>query len=334
MIRCVWLAVWSVALFLGAVVSGAAATGHPSPMFDFHSGFWMNLHEFIYANASSSLPPGRSTVKLNQVDSEVIKRLSSSEQAAWHRFVEYYAVHYAERDLLFDERMYDIKRKLESAEASQDLKGVDIPRGLKSVLLQAAPIYRKYWWAQHDTQNRRWVAELRPLLDEQGLQLRQSLEAIYDTAWPAQPVRVETVAYASWTGAYTTVRPTQPTISTTDTRNQRTAALEVIFHESSHGMVGKLQDAIDEATSKLPVEKQKAISKSLWHAVLFYTAGDLVAGHNPGYAMYADQAGLWVRAWPEPTRALIVRDWEPHMTGAVTLNDAVTKLVNDLVSSQ
>jgi hypothetical protein len=68
--------------------------------------------------------------------------------------------------------------------------------------------------------------------------------------------------------------------------------------------------------------------------VLFYTAGVLVAEDYPGYVPYAEQHGLWSRAWPEPIRSLIIQDWEPHMKREVNLNGAVTKLVNDLASSR
>jgi hypothetical protein len=335
MIRRAWLSSISIGFLLSAAAFGAAPTQDRSSMFDFHSGFWMNLHQFIYADASSSLPPqkARPTLRINQADADIIKHLSPSEQAAWKGFVAYYAANYIQRDLLFDDLLFDIKVKLESAEASPDLKGADIPAELKSVLLQAAPIYRKYWWTRHDAQNRRWVAQLHPLLAKHGLQVRRSLETVYETVWPTQQVRVETVAYANWSGAYTSLHPTQPTISTTDTSNQGTAALEVIFHECSHGMVDKLQDAIKDAISTLPAEKQKAISGSLWHAVLFYTAGELIAENYPGYEPYADHAGLWARAWPDPIRALIIQDWKPHMDGSVTLNGAVAKLLNDLASS-
>ena len=336
MIRHAHLCVVCIAFLLSAAAFGATPGQDPSSMFDFHSGFWMNLHHFIYAAASSSQPPTNKgpTLRINQPDAEAIKRLSPSEQAAWQHFVAYYAANYIQRDLGFDDLMYDIKIKLESAEASPDLNGTDIPVELKSILLEAAPIYRKYWWPRHDGRNKRWVAQLRPLLSKNGLRVRQSLEIVYSTAWPTQPVRVETVAYANWAGAYTTLCPaTQPTISTTHIGNQGTAALEMIFHESSHGMVDKLQDAIKQAVSTLPSDKQKVIPGTLWHAVLFYTAGELVAQHYRGYKPYADQAALWARAWPEPVRSLIVRDWKPHIQGSTTLNSAVTALVRDLASS-
>jgi hypothetical protein len=72
---------------------------------------------------------------------------------------------------------------------------------------------------------------------------------------------------------------------------------------------------------------------SLWHAVLFYTAGELVAEQVPGYVPYADKSGLWERAWRGPDRALIEKDWKPHMQGSVMLQQALANLVNDVASA-
>jgi hypothetical protein len=74
-------------------------------------------------------------------------------------------------------------------------------------------------------------------------------------------------------------------------------------------------------------------SGSIWHAVLFYTAGALLAEQVPNDTPYADKNGLWVRAWPAPDRSVIEQDWKPHIAGSVTLQQALTKLVNDLAST-
>lgn len=105
------------------------------------------------------------------------------------------------------------------------------------------------------------------------------------------------------------------------------------FHEASHGLTGKLRAAIEEATSKLPSDKQPAISSSLWHAVLFYSAGELTVRENPGYEPYALHAGLWARVWHEPVHALLIKDWKPHMDGELTLGAAVSQLISDLAST-
>jgi fructose/tagatose bisphosphate aldolase len=56
----------------------------------------------------------------------------------------------------------------------------------------------------------------------------------------ASAIRVDAVAYANWAGAYTTLYPTRPTISTLNSANQETAALEIVFHGSSHAMMDLL----------------------------------------------------------------------------------------------
>jgi hypothetical protein len=68
-------------------------------------------------------------------------------------------------------------------------------------------------------------------------------------------------------------------------------------------------------------------------AVLFFTAGELVAAQIPGYVPYADKNGLWVRAWPSPDRSLIEKDWKPHQNGSMELQQALSKLADDLASA-
>jgi hypothetical protein len=116
---------------------------------------------------------------------------------------------------------------------------------------------------------------------------------------------------------------------------QSVVALEILFHEMSHGMMDKLMDAMHSAEMNLHPSRSGAAfhSGSIWHAVLFYTAGELVAEQIPGYTPYADKNGLWVRAWPSPDRSLIEQDWKPHMGGSVTLQQALTKLMSDLAST-
>jgi hypothetical protein len=59
----------------------------------------------------------------------------------------------------------------------------------------------------------------------------------------------------------------------------------------------------------------------------------LVADRIAGYVPYADRKGLWVRAWPDPDRALIAQDWKPHMNGTVDLAQAIASLVQDLAGA-
>jgi len=322
----------------GAEGSGESSAGGTAAvrLFNFHSNFWVNLHHFLYLQAtlSGSQKPSRSTA-LASADSEELGKFTPSERTQWDEVVAYYTASFVKRDLLFDDDLIAIKNELEDAENSPDLADAKIPSELKRMLLTAAPIYRKHWWMRHDAENQRWIAQVVPLINQYGSKIAERMERIYAQPWPQYPVRVDVTVYANWAGAYTTVHPTRPTIATADAANQGVAALEIVFHETSHGMMDRVMDAFQAAEATVNSHRTgKAFqSGSLWHAVLFYTAGELVQEQIPGYLPYAEKNALWERAWPAPDRALIEKDWKPHTDGSVGLQEAIARLVNDVASA-
>jgi len=315
-------------VMLGVAMGVCPAQGsvlHTHATFDFHNGFWANLHHFLFTAARTSAGIG-GRPPLDPVDAKELDSVSDNERRAWNTALSYYGAALAHRDLLMDRGMEAIKNELEDSENSPDLKDAALTPELKSILLTAAPIYRKHWWPRHERANRDWITALNPLVGRYGNSLITALAKIYEVPWPEQPLRVDVVAYANWAGAYTTLDPTRLTISSLNTGNQGTAALEIVFHESSHGMMGQVIRAVENA-------KKHATGKyslSVWHEVLFYTTGELVAEQVPGYTPYADQNGIWSRGSMPVVRKTIERDWKPHMQGSLTLQEALTKVVNDL----
>lgn len=329
-----------LALLLGLSTLPAFAQ-NPNPsarsIFDFHSGFWVNLHHFLYLEALTERPQeARRPANLSPEDLTMLHALTPQEHAIWEEAVTYYAHSMIQRDLLFDRDLIAIQIALEDAEASPNLVGTDLPPELKSVLQKGAPIYRSHWWPAHDRKNRAWIEQIEPLVAQYGNSLKNSLAKIYETPWPGGPVRVDMVMYANWAGAYTTLNPARVTISASEPANPEAGALETVFHESSHALVDKMRAAMDEAAAAENAHRAGPPFQpgSIWHAVLFYTAGALVARQIPGYVPFADRAGLWKRAWPDPDRALIAKDWQPHIDGVTGLQPALTKLVSDLASQQ
>ncbi len=330
-------------LCVGAPAAPARAQASAQPataMFDFHSGFWVNLHHFLYMQAVPQLPPKAlwpkllSSVAMSPADTQALAQLSPTERAAWRSAVDYYASAVAGRELLDDEGLHAVNTRLAAAESSADLAGVDIPAALKDSLLKAAPIYRHYFWSRHDAANRHWQAELQPLLDHHAASMRSALERIYQTPWPRQPVRVELSVYASWAGAYTW---DFVTLSSVDPRNQGLSGFEILFHESSHLLSDKMQQTIDDDTKSLSAgdpAKAGRVAGELWHAVVFYTAGALTAERFPGYVPYADRNNLWKRGhWSGPVRGLIEQDWGPYIRGEVAFKPALSKLVSDSMAT-
>src|SRR5207248_6259856 len=88
------------------------------PVFELHSGFWINLHHALYyearqrksflsrdANTTKSAPPTAKSVLAG-------KGLTDTEQKTWDDAVAYYMPNYAAKDLLFTTALIQWKDQL------------------------------------------------------------------------------------------------------------------------------------------------------------------------------------------------------------------------------
>jgi hypothetical protein len=312
----------------------------PLPVFELHSGFWMNLHHTLYQQARQRRDKQGGTSKAVPAS-----RLSDAEQRTWDAAVAYYVANYSGKDLLFSTEMILLKNQLGDFEDCDELSGASkktcdagLPPKITQVLDSAAPVYRAHWWPEHDRANRKWIAVVAPLVRNRGLELAHRLAEIYQTAWPAEKIRVDVSSYANWAGAYTTLDPLRVTISSTDLRNQGNAALEVLFHEASHGIAESVQAAIVRECR----QRDKPIPRDLWHALIFYTTGEVIrpvmtlpnarlSGDAPGaeYTPYAVREGLYTRGWDAYLK-LLTRFWQPYLDGKSTFDDAIARMVSAL----
>jgi len=351
-----------------AAQSSSSAFGQ-LPVFEFHSGFWINLHHTLYSEAkqraanppaatATAKPPAPLAASKPKTMRDSSTPLTSAEQSAWDDAVAYYAANYADRDLLFNHDLVVLKNLLEDLEDCDDLAGTHkkicdagLPPNLTQILDSAAPVYRAHLWPDHDRANRRWIARVAPLVEEQGVGISERLAFIYEAKWPNGKTRVDVSAFANWAGAYTTLDPLRVTISSTDPRNQGDEALEVLFHEASHGLAEPVQSAITRECR----QRGKPIPRDLWHALLFYTTGEVIkpllsaksspaqppqgsgdaranrppAAANDSYVPYAIREGLYARGWNEYFQ-LLTRFWQPYLDGGATFDDAIARMVSSL----
>ena len=336
----------------------------PLPVFELHSGFWINLHHTLYFEAkqrstsSSSQEDGKSVTKSNpKMMANAGTALAAAEQGVWNEAVSFYVTNYASKDLLFNTDLILVKNQLGDFEDCDELSGTKkkscdagLPAKLAQVLESAAPVYRAHLWPAHDRANRRWIVRVAPLVEEQGVGLSQRMADIYQTKWPKEKIRVDVSTYANWAGAYTTLEPLRVTISSSDTRNQDAEALEVLFHEAAHGIAEPVQAAIIRECR----QRGKAIPRDLWHALIFYTTGEVIKplmtantaaqseGHgtasgvrgthdsqDEGYTPYAVREGLYQRGWNEYLQ-LLTRFWQPYLDGKASFDDAIAHMVSAL----
>jgi hypothetical protein len=327
----------------------------PLPVFEFHSSFWVNLHHFLYHEARARAAAKEAQVSTGKQPGPVLKiapgatpALTAAEQKIWDDAVAFYAQNEANKDMQINIDLILLKNQLGDFEDCDELTGrkkracdAGLPGKVGLVLESAAPVYRAHWWADQDRGNRRWVARVAPLVREQGVGISQHLAEIYQSKWPKEKIRVDVCAYANPGGAYTTLDPLRVTIASTDPRNQGPAALEVLFHESSHGIAVPVQEAITRECR----QRDKPIPRNLWHALIYYTTGEVLrpvmrdggektpedaggAIKPKTYAVpYALRENLSQRGWEEYLRALTLY-WQPYLDGKVTFEDAIAHLVS------
>jgi hypothetical protein len=123
--------------------------------------------------------------------------------------------------------------------------------------------------------------------------MKKELSTAFQTPCPSDPIRTDVSEYASWAGAYTLLDPTLITISSADPVTQ--AAVESLFHEASHAMIQKVSLAL---AAELEAQKRLFRRRAFWHAVLFYTAGEIARRHLDDYTMFGIQKGVFERGWP------------------------------------
>lgn len=308
----------------------------------------MNLHHFLYLqarlttgnpassdNGRGQAPPSDPAVSLLDFPAKDIQ--------AWQDAVAFYAKDLAKRDLQLNGDMENINNSLADMEACPDLDGKSSPScnsGLRPELIEAlesaAPVYRAHWWPEQDRANREWIDQVAPMVRQMGVELSGQLADIYQRSWPSSRLRVDVVWYGGPYGAYTTLNPTHVTISSHDARNQGIYGFEVLFHESSHALAGSVTQAIAREFRA----QDKPIPRDLWHALLFYTTGEIVRrdvlyggmsvpdlkndGSAP-YQTYATRFGLYSGSWVR-FRGLLDLYWMPYLDGRVSFDTAIARI--------
>src|SRR6267142_349504 len=93
-------------------------------LFTFRSGFWVNLHHFLYVlgRARTGQPDSRrAAVVKAPADVEGLASRSETERLAWDECVHFYAAGLSTKDAVFDGDLAEITRKLAAAPDDSDL---------------------------------------------------------------------------------------------------------------------------------------------------------------------------------------------------------------------
>jgi len=306
----------------------------PLPVFVLYSNFWVNLHHVLYEQARLRTERPVVRTQAGTANTGVVRltldALTEKERQDWNSAVDEYEATLAPHDLLFDEDMVLMNDRLAEMGDDETAQATGFHSGVISALAKAAPVYRTHWWPEDDLANRAWIDSVAPLVEELGAQIARRLSSIYHAPWPKNAIHVDVCVYAGVFGGYTSLEPLHLTVSSRDPRNQGLAAFEMLFHEASHG----LADPVRTALNREFLAQEKAIPRDLWHALLFYTTGEVVrqmmaGAGNESYRPYAEQNHLYERDWQTYQKALD-RDWGPYLENRSDFPTAIKRLANDL----
>jgi hypothetical protein len=303
-----------------------------SQRFVFHSDPWINLHNFLFEwarNVPERLPEDRGRA-VDVTERTQLGSVEEGDRRAWERALGFYRERMVSRDLLYDRDLIVVRGRLADIACSQGSADSIEDAELRAVLVEAMPVYRKHWWPAHHTVNQAWIEERQKDLTSYETTLSERLARAYGGEWPAERIRVDVAAYASWAGAYTTNRPNQVTLSAPS--YQGLEGLEILFHEVSHAsffeqrLLGQLDAAFRQRGAEMPGR--------LSHIIQFVTPPELLRSLLPGeriddYRSVAER--VYGRGSSLDEYRIVLEHWKPFLDGKIERAEALDRLAAALV---
>ncbi|HET7745688.1 MAG TPA: hypothetical protein VFM29_00210 [Vicinamibacteria bacterium] len=262
-----------IAFLAAAAVSSAAEPPFSTSVgrYRLQSNPWVNLHQRLMHES--------------RFDSPSPAILAGEDLARWKAAVEGHAKLRNRRNPIFDRDLIALNAALSAA--TGDTLPDAVPRAYAAVLAKAMPVYRERVWSDDDRANRFWIAVARPLLESAAEDLAAAHTKVYGVPFPTK-ILVDVAPLAWEFGAYTVGEgdSAHAVISSTDPGYQGFSALEMLLHEPSHAIVGTDSGAIGGDLTRAAAQLGVKPPPNLWHALLFYTSGELarqwLARHGVG----------------------------------------------------
>jgi hypothetical protein len=299
------------------------------PLFEFHSNFWVNLHQTLLEEAL--LRAGKPDRRLQEATPLAASQMSSPEESSWNAAVTFYATHFGTSRQHGNDQLIGINDTLAMLpDDGGSLSAADLSPPLAAVLAAAAPIFRKYWWHAQQQANIDWIASQRARLHDLGPSLAAAMTRDLRQPWPARPIHVDVCYYVPEIGYAFTILPPHITYASADSSHQGLIGFELLFHEASHTFADVETDALSREC-----RAQRKECGDLWHTLLFYTSGValarlLPADERASFTPYADKYGLYTRGdWSRYHRVLAT-DWQAYLDGKTSFDAAIRSMAADL----
>jgi len=241
----------------------------PLPVFEFHSGFWLNLHHTLYRIAGRSALEAHSESAGSNTGSQTFARRTACVVRRNFLLLE----NLRDNDITVSLEMMLIKNQLEDFETCADLAGnkknpvIRLPgNSPRRSTARLRSIARVFGGARRA--NRRWISAVAPLVRPKRTRSRPPLAENLSDHWPKDRIRVDVMLRGS-TGAYTTLDPLRVTVSSADraikTGTLKFSSTRLAWHRDS------VQDAIFRECASAKNDPARSLA-----CIAFYTTGELI----------------------------------------------------------
>ena len=279
------------------------------------SNRWVNLHQRLLYEAR--FKEGTPTT------------FTAADLAKWKKAVEMYRVFLGRRSPIVDDELKHMNATLAKTNAARLPEG--IPAAAAEALKFAMPLYQASQWEQDDRINRFWISVAEPLLNSAGEELIEANEKAYGMPFPKH-ILVDVCQFAWEFGAYTVPdgEAAHVVISSTDPAGLGFRSLEAMMHEPSHVIVDASSGAIGGDLTRIGKELGLKPRYNLWHAILFYTAGEttrraLAARGVSDYQRVID-AGMYERGF-QGFKQPLETHWQAFLDGRISREAALREIL-------
>lgn len=305
-----------------------------SERFVFHSDPWINLHHFLYewARNASERQPGDRRRAVEVTERAQLGNLEERERQSWERALGFYRERLIARDTLFDRELIALRGQLGAIACSAGSPESLDPE-IRTVLLEAMPVYRRHWWPGHHAANMAWIQWQSDKLKSYEAALAGRLARAYGGEWPAERIRADVVAYANWSGAYTTNQPNQVTISSVSYKELE--GLELLFHEVSHASFFE-QRLLGQLSTALGQQGADQLDR-LSHVIQFATPPELLRSVLPaeeiaGYRSVGERVNE--RGSSRDLHRIVLEHWKPFLDGKIQRAEALDRIAAALAAKK
>lgn len=323
----------SLGLILQAQNSETPKAGYQtqSNLFVFYNLYWFNMHHFLYHEAMMN-----SVADSTVIGEETLGKISKQESKVLDDAIDFYQTDLADRDLRTSEYMKAFRKWI--------IRHENLPSSIPSkfsshieMLKRFDPIYKKYFWPQHEASNQQILRKNLPLIERTEDSAAQWLSILTRQYWQEEKIRIDLVYFGkasadNWRHRpYTSLGPTHIVMNSAEAPNTPHGNwIELLYHEASHHLIGGnygfVGGTIQDITKVIGVRG----SRSLWHAYLFYFSGvvtkELLTNQGiADYTMYMVRYRVFYRYFP-----LLEKHLFPYIEREVTLHDATKELIEDL----